>query len=63
MVYGVLSLAADFGDRTGVQIEVSEQRYWDENNYGIKGTVRHDINVHALGATSTAGPVAVLIQS
>lgn len=63
IVYGDLSLAADFGDRMGLTTEISEQRYWDENNIGIKGTVRHDINVHALGATGTAGPVAVLTQS
>lgn len=63
IVYGDLSLAADFGDRMGLTTEISEQRYWDENNIGIKGTIRHDINVHSLGATGTAGPVAVLTQS
>ncbi len=62
LVYGDISLAADFGDRMGLAVEISEQRYWDENNIGIKGTVRHDINVHALGATGTAGPLAVLIN-
>lgn len=47
----------------GLSVEISEQRYWDENNIGIKGVARHDINVHALGATATAGPVAVLTQA
>jgi HK97 family phage major capsid protein len=63
VVYGDLSLAADFGDRLGLQTEISDQRYWDEDNFGLKGTVRHDINVHELGSTSSAGPVSVLIQS
>jgi len=63
MVYGDISLAADFGDRMGLAVEISDQRYWDENNIGVKGTVRHDINVHELGSTSTAGPLAVLIQT
>jgi HK97 family phage major capsid protein len=62
-IYGDISLAADFGDRMGLSVEISEQRYWDENNIGIKGTVRHDINVHGLGASTTTGPLAVLIQS
>jgi len=62
VVYGDISLAADFGDRVGLSVEISEQRYWDENNIGIKGTVRHDVNVHALGGTTTAGPLAVLIN-
>lgn len=63
IVFGDLSYAADFGDRLGLGVEISEQRWWDENNIGVKGTVRHDINVHELGTTSTAGPVAVLTQS
>lgn len=62
LVYGDISLAADFGDRMGLAVEISEQRYWDENNIGIKGTIRHDVNVHALGATTTAGPLAVLVN-
>lgn len=63
VVYGDLSLAADFGDRMGLTTEISEQRYWDESNVGVKGTARHDINVHALGSTSVAGPLAVLTQT
>ena len=64
VVYGDISLAADFGDRMGLAVEISEQRYWDENNIGIKGTVRHDLNVHGLGsASTTTGPLAVLSQS
>lgn len=62
VVFGDMSLAADFGDRTGVVIEMSEQRYWDENNIGIKGTVFHDLNVHGLGTSSDTGPIAVLLN-
>lgn len=63
IIYGDISLAADFGDRKSLVIEVSEQAYWTSNCVGIKGTVRHDINVHGLGTSSTQGPLAVLIQS
>lgn len=63
LIYGDISLAADFGDRMGISVEISEQRYWDENNIGIKGTVRHDINVHGLGTSTTTGPLAVLLTS
>lgn len=62
-VYADMSLVADFGDRKGVTIEISEQVYWASNSVGIKGTVRHDINVHGLGTSSTTGPCAVLIQT
>ncbi len=62
-VYGDLALAADFGERFGLRTEISDQKYWDEDNLGLKGTVRHDINVHELGSTTSAGPVAVCIQS
>lgn len=63
LIYGDISLACDFGDRAGLSIEISDQRYWDEDNLGIKGTVRHDMNVHGLGASTDTGPLAVLIQS
>ena len=63
LLYGDISQAAYFGDRTAVEIDVSEQRYWDESNIGFKGRVRHDITVHDLGSTTDQSPVAALYQS
>jgi len=63
LMVGNFSLAADFGDRMSVEIDTSDQRYWDEANIGIRGLVRHDINIHDLGSTTTASPVVALFQT
>lgn len=63
LLYGDISLAADFGSRQNVEIEVSDQRYWDESNLALKATVRHDINVHDVGSSSTQSPVVALSQT
>ena len=61
VAFGNLGLAATLGDRRGVRIALSEQQYWEEDQIGIKGTMRHDINVHDLGSTTVKSPFAVLI--
>ncbi len=63
LLYGDFSRAALHGDRMGLEIDVSDQRYWDENNIGIRGIIRHDINVWDVGSTSRVGPIAYLYQS
>lgn len=62
-IFGDMSLAADFGDRKGVEIDISDQRYWDEVNIGLRAVVRHDINVHDVGSTTTQSPVVFLTQT
>jgi HK97 family phage major capsid protein len=59
--FGNLGLAATLGDRRGVRIALSEEQYWEEDQIGIKGTMRHDINVHDLGSGTVKSPFAVLI--
>jgi len=61
VAFGNLGLAATLGDRRGVRIALSEQQYWEEDQIGIKGTMRHDINVHDLGSDTVKSPFAVLI--
>lgn len=63
IMFGDFSRAILLGDRMGLEIDVSEQRYWDENSIGIRGVVRHDINVHDVGSTTARGPVAYLYQT
>lgn len=54
--FGDLRAAADFGDRRQTTIAISDQRYFDTDEIGIKGTERFDINNHSLGnASSSAG--------
>lgn len=67
--FGDLRRASDFGDRRQTTIAISEQRYFDTDEIGIKGTERFDINNHSLGnADATAanrveGPLVALISA
>lgn len=60
---GDFKRAAAIGDRMGLQLDVSDQRYWDDYSIGIRGVIRHDVQVHDVGTTSAAGPVVSLSQS
>lgn len=62
-LYGDLSLGVDFGDRMSLEIDISDQVYWTSNGIGVKGTVRHDVNVHDIGSASRVGPIVALYQS
>lgn len=63
VLYGDISRGVDFGDRMSVQIDISDQVYWSSVGIGIRGIVRHDINVHDIGDTSRVGPIVALYQS
>lgn len=58
---GDWGLAATFGDRRDETIEFSDQVYvnsqsvWERDQIAVKGTERHDINVHEYGDSSNAG--------
>lgn len=53
--FGDLNMAALFGDRRGMTMSVSDQRYWDEDQIAVKGTERFDINIHSAGTATAAG--------
>lgn len=55
--FGDLSKAAAIGERRGVTIARSTERYFDSDQIGLRGTERFDINCHDLGDTSNAGPL------
>lgn len=59
-IFGDLSLAVAMGTRRDITISLSDQRYWENDMVGIKGTERFDINVHSVGDSSNAGPVVTL---
>jgi HK97 family phage major capsid protein len=59
-MFGDLSLAATLGDRRQITVGLSQDRYFVEDQIGIKATQRYDINVHDLGDTSDAGPLVAL---
>lgn len=63
LYYGDFSRAVAIGDRMGLQLDVSDQRYWDDYSIGIRGVMRHDVQVHDVGTLTAAGPVITLSQS
>ena len=58
--FGNLRMAATLGDRRGVRVALSMEQYWEEDQVGVKGTMRHDIVVHDLGSTTVKSPFVVL---
>lgn len=62
-LFGNISMAATLGNRRGTTIAVSNDRYFDTDQIGIRGTERFDINVHELGDNSNAGPLVAMIGS
>ncbi|WP_181176850.1 phage major capsid protein [Mesorhizobium sp. B1-1-9] len=61
LAFGDLSMAATLGDRRGVTVKTTEQRYLEYDQIGCRATARFDINVHDLGSNSVAGPLVGLI--
>ncbi len=60
IAFGNLRMAATLGDRRGIRVALSGEQYWTEDQIGVKGTERFDINVHSLGDASVKPPFAVL---
>ncbi len=56
-LFGDLAKAAAMGERRGVTIKRSDHRYFENDQIGLLGTERFDINAHDLGDTSNAGPL------
>jgi HK97 family phage major capsid protein len=61
LFFGDLSLAAAMGERRVVSIKRSDERYFDQDQIGLLGTERVDINVHDMGDNTTAGPLVSLV--
>lgn len=59
--FGDLSLAVKMGERRGMTISLSDQRYWEYDQIGIRATERVDIVAHSLGSTTEAGPLIALV--
>jgi HK97 family phage major capsid protein len=61
LAFGDLSMAVTMGERRGISIQTSNERYFEYDQVAIKATERFDINVHDLGDATTAGPLVGLI--
>lgn len=60
LYFGDLNMAAKMGNRRGVTVSRTDERYWDVDQIGIKGTERFDINIHSTGTASAAGAILAL---
>jgi HK97 family phage major capsid protein len=61
LFFGDLSKAAAMGERRGVTIKRSDHRYFENDQIGLLGTERFDINVHDFGDNTNAGPLVSLV--
>lgn len=62
-LFGSLALASDFGDRRRNSFSMTEHRYHETDEIGVRGTERFDINNHSFGDSSEAGPVIGLVTA
>ena len=62
-LFGNFSQGVIIGDRQGVDIAMSDSRYFDEDVMAVRSTVRYDINVHDAGDGSNAGAVVGLFTA
>lgn len=58
--FGALELGTSMGDRRPTEIAVSEDRYFESDQIGVRGTTRFDINCHDVGDSSEAGAVVAI---
>jgi HK97 family phage major capsid protein len=61
IAFGNLGQASTLGSRRELRFRLSDQRYWEQDQIGVKATMRHDINVHDMGSTTVKSPFAVLV--
>lgn len=61
LFFGDLKKAAMLGERRGVTIKRSDHRYFENDQIGLLGTERFDINVHDFGDNTNAGPLVAMV--
>ena len=59
-LFGDLRLATTMGDRSGVMVETSRDRYFEFDQLAIRGIERFDIVAHDLGTNSITGPIVAI---
>jgi HK97 family phage major capsid protein len=59
-LFGNFSDAAIIGDRSGLEVKLSEHVAFTTDQIAVRGTTRYDIHVHEEGNTSTAGAIVGL---
>lgn len=59
--FGDLSMSTTFGDRRGITIKVSQDRYLEYDQIGVQATERFCIVNHDLGDNTSAGPIVAMV--
>jgi HK97 family phage major capsid protein len=62
LIFGDFTQAVVIGDRLAPEVSISDQRYWDEFNIGIRTAVRHGMAVYPDVTQASVGPLAFLYQ-
>jgi HK97 family phage major capsid protein len=57
ILFGDLRMSSTFGDRRGITVKVSDQRYIEYDQIGIQATERFCIVNHDIGSDTAAGPL------
>ncbi len=60
VLFGDLTMSSTLGDRRGITLKVSDQRYIEFDQIAVQATERFTIVNHDIGDTSVAGPVVAL---
>lgn len=60
LYFGDLNMAVKMGNRRGVTVSRSDERYWDVDQIGVKGTERFDIVVHSVGTADDPGAIIAM---
>ena len=60
VLFGDLGMACTLGERRGITMAVSTDRYFEEDMIGVKCTARWGISCHELGEGPNAGPVIAI---
>jgi HK97 family phage major capsid protein len=61
LFFGDLTKAAMMGERRGVTIKRSDHRYFENDQIGLLGTERFDVNIHDFGSNTAAGPLVAMV--
>lgn len=61
LFFGDLNKAAMMGERRGVTIKRSDHRYFENDQIGLLGTERFDVNVHDFGDNTNPGPLVAMV--
>jgi len=62
-LYGNLPMACTFGERRGINVKISDERYFELDQIALKATERIDIVCHDIGTTNVVGPIVAMVGS